>query len=191
MIGSVTVALLALSAPLATDARRSQGHISALGQGLTRTNKPSGSTWSLRGLLAKMVDEKDSGVEEKKAEAPAEEPADEPAGDDAALTVAADGAPAEAPVEVPVDDEAGVVVEDCINLVDLIADTPDLSTLGTAAEASGLVEEIAGPTAQFTIFAPSNAAFGELGQDEIDSLIADKEMLTSVCLHFPASTDSS
>ena len=47
------------------------------------------------------------------------------------------------------------------NIVEAAVATPDLSTLVTAVKAAGLVDTLASP-GPFTVFAPTNAAFGKL-----------------------------
>ncbi len=54
-----------------------------------------------------------------------------------------------------------------------------LSTLSTAVGEAGLTETLDGE-GPFTIFAPSNAAFGAVPAGDFDALLADKETLTSV-----------
>jgi len=62
-----------------------------------------------------------------------------------------------------------------------IALVPDLSTLTTAIRAAGLDQTLAGP-GPFTVFAPTNAAFGRLAPGTLDTLMkpANKATLTKV-----------
>ncbi len=64
-------------------------------------------------------------------------------------------------------------------IVEIAAGNPDFSTLVTAVTEAGLVDTLnsEGP---FTVFAPTNAAFEALGADTIASVLADKELLTSI-----------
>ncbi len=64
-------------------------------------------------------------------------------------------------------------------IVEIAAGNPDFSTLVAAVEAAGLVETLSGE-GPFTVFAPTNAAFEKLGQETIDAVLADQEMLTSI-----------
>lgn len=70
-------------------------------------------------------------------------------------------------------------------LVELINTTPELSTLLTALEASGLTESLRadGP---FTVFAPSNDAFAALPADLLQGLLADPAELTRILLYHVA-----
>ncbi len=55
-------------------------------------------------------------------------------------------------------------------IVDIAAGNPDFSTLVTAMRAAGLVDTLNGP-GPFTVFAPTNAAFGALPAGTLDSLL--------------------
>lgn len=67
------------------------------------------------------------------------------------------------------------------NIVEAAVATPDLSTLVTAVKAAGLVDTLAsqGP---FTVFAPTNAAFGKLPAGTVETLVKpeNKGTLTTV-----------
>ncbi|MBC8097841.1 MAG: fasciclin domain-containing protein, partial [Armatimonadetes bacterium] len=65
-------------------------------------------------------------------------------------------------------------------IVDLAVATPDLSTLVTAVQAAGLVDVLADPEAEWTVFAPTNDAFAALPEGALDALLADTELLTRV-----------
>jgi uncharacterized surface protein with fasciclin (FAS1) repeats len=65
------------------------------------------------------------------------------------------------------------------NIVDLAVATPDLSTLVTAVQAAGLVDTLAGP-GNFTVFAPTNAAFDALPHGTLDALLNDIPALTNI-----------
>jgi len=64
-------------------------------------------------------------------------------------------------------------------IVDIASGNPDFSTLVTAVKAAGLVDTLSGE-GPFTVFAPTNEAFAALGQDTINSVLANKELLTSI-----------
>ncbi|MGP1357706.1 fasciclin domain-containing protein [Roseicyclus sp.] len=64
-------------------------------------------------------------------------------------------------------------------IVELAAATPDLSTLVTAVQAAGLVETLSS-RGNFTVFAPTNAAFAALPPGTLDGLLADTDALTNV-----------
>lgn len=65
------------------------------------------------------------------------------------------------------------------NLVELAQSVEVLSTLVRALIAAGLTDTLAGP-GPFTVFAPSNDAFEALGQEAVDSLLADHDRLLAV-----------
>merc|ERR1719261_1987723 len=66
-------------------------------------------------------------------------------------------------------------------IVDLAVATPDLSTLVTAVKAAGLVNTLSGK-GPFTVFAPTNEAFGKLDKDLVAALLKpeNKQKLTEV-----------
>lgn len=64
-------------------------------------------------------------------------------------------------------------------IVEIAAGNPDFSTLVAAVQAAGLVDTLNGE-GPFTVFAPTNAAFEALGQETIDSVLADTDLLTSI-----------
>ena len=53
------------------------------------------------------------------------------------------------------------------------------NTLATALKAAGLVDTLKGK-GPFTVFAPTDAAFAKLPQDQLRALLADKTKLTAV-----------
>lgn len=59
---------------------------------------------------------------------------------------------------------------DAADIVDVAADTPDLSTLVEAVTAAGLAETLQGE-GPFTVFAPTNEAFDALPAGELDRLL--------------------
>ena len=65
------------------------------------------------------------------------------------------------------------------DIVDTALDNENFSTLCKAVVAAGLVESLksAGP---FTVFAPTNEAFGKLPSGTLEGLLEDKEKLTSI-----------
>ncbi|MAS36584.1 MAG: hypothetical protein CL610_21445 [Anaerolineaceae bacterium] len=65
-------------------------------------------------------------------------------------------------------------------IVEIAASNDDFSTLVTAVEAAGLVDVLADPDAEWTVFAPTNAAFEALPEGVLDMLLADTELLTRV-----------
>jgi len=57
-------------------------------------------------------------------------------------------------------------------VVDIIVDSPDHNTLETAVIAAELADDLSGP-GPFTVFAPTDAAFGALPSDVLNALLAD------------------
>jgi uncharacterized surface protein with fasciclin (FAS1) repeats len=59
------------------------------------------------------------------------------------------------------------------------SNNPELSTLVTAVDAAGLVDTLnsGGP---WTVFAPANAAFAAIPEADLDAVLADTELLTSI-----------
>ena len=70
-------------------------------------------------------------------------------------------------------------------IAELAADDPNLSTLVTALGAANLVDTFNGDTL-FTVFAPTNAAFGALPDGALDALVADVPQLTKVLTYHVA-----
>lgn len=66
-------------------------------------------------------------------------------------------------------------------IVDAATSTPELSTLASAVQAAGLVETLKGP-GPFTVFAPTNNAFGRLAPGTVDTLLKpeNKALLTDL-----------
>lgn len=59
------------------------------------------------------------------------------------------------------------------------SNNPLLSTLVSAVAAAGLVDTLNGP-GPFTIFAPVNDAFAAVPADQLETILADQELLTSI-----------
>ncbi|WP_104991155.1 fasciclin domain-containing protein [Deinococcus sp. NW-56] len=69
----------------------------------------------------------------------------------------------------------------CRSIAQIVSTDPQFSTLLTAVEAAGLTETLA--SGQFTVFAPTNAAFAKLPSDQLAMILNDEEMLRSVLLY--------
>lgn len=67
------------------------------------------------------------------------------------------------------------------NIVENAVNSKDHTTLVAAVKAAGLVDTLAGG-GPFTVFAPTNAAFGKLPAGTVDNLVQpeNKDMLTSI-----------
>jgi uncharacterized surface protein with fasciclin (FAS1) repeats len=77
--------------------------------------------------------------------------------------------------------------DDNVNLpetvVNIAADSGDFTILVAALEAAGLDSVLLDRDATFTVFAPNDAAFQELGQSTIDALLDDPDRLTDILLY--------
>lgn len=64
----------------------------------------------------------------------------------------------------------------------IVANDPNFSTLLSAVQAAGLVETLnsAGP---YTVFAPTNAAFAKVPQDQLTALLNNREQLRALLLN--------
>jgi transforming growth factor-beta-induced protein len=67
-----------------------------------------------------------------------------------------------------------------LNLVEMAQSSADFSTLVSALQATGLDTTLADPNAQFTVFAPTNAAFDALGAGAVAGLLGDLPQLTNI-----------
>ena len=65
------------------------------------------------------------------------------------------------------------------DIVDTAVSAGNFNTLATALKAAGLIDTLKGP-GPFTVFAPTDAAFAKLPQDQLRALLADKAKLTAV-----------
>ncbi|MCH2157109.1 MAG: fasciclin domain-containing protein [Opitutales bacterium] len=67
------------------------------------------------------------------------------------------------------------------NIVEIAASNADFSTLVAAVKAAGLVDVLSGES-EFTVFAPTNAAFDALPAKTLESLLKpeNKDMLVSI-----------
>ena len=68
------------------------------------------------------------------------------------------------------------------SVADIVLDNPDLATLGAALEQAGMLEVLRGP-GPFTLFAPNEAAFDALSDEQLAALLDDEEALTRVLNH--------
>ena len=65
------------------------------------------------------------------------------------------------------------------DIVDTAVAAGDFNTLVTAVKAAGLVETLKGE-GQFTVFAPTDAAFAKVPTETLNALLADKAALANV-----------
>ena len=84
-----------------------------------------------------------------------------------------------------VDEQAGVSTGNEVVLADLV-DTAvgagSFSTLVSAVQAAGLEDTLRGE-GPFTVFAPTDAAFAKIPQDQLAAILADKDLLTKILLY--------
>jgi uncharacterized surface protein with fasciclin (FAS1) repeats len=65
------------------------------------------------------------------------------------------------------------------DIVDTAVSAGTFKTLATALTAAGLIDTLKSP-GPFTVFAPTDAAFAKVPQDQLKALLADKAKLTAV-----------
>ena len=67
------------------------------------------------------------------------------------------------------------------DIIDTAAATGNFNTLGIVLREADLVQTLKG-AGPYTVFAPTDAAFAKLSQDQLDSLVKNKEQLRNVLL---------
>ncbi|MEW6983152.1 fasciclin domain-containing protein [Colwelliaceae bacterium 6471] len=70
-----------------------------------------------------------------------------------------------------------------MSIVDVAVDNGNFTTLVAALQATGLDSVLADLDTNFTVFAPSDAAFALLGDDAIAALLADPDALANILLY--------
>ncbi|MER6024316.1 fasciclin domain-containing protein [Streptomyces anulatus] len=117
----------------------------------------------------------DSAADKSSSSAPADEKSS-PAADGAA---AADGPFGPACATVPKDGAGSFdgMAQDPVATA--ASNNPELSTLVTAVKKAGLVDTL-NNAQDITVFAPTNDAFAKIPKADLDKVLADKEMLTSI-----------
>lgn len=74
-------------------------------------------------------------------------------------------------------------------IVDAAVATADFSTLVGALQAAGLVSALQGP-GPFTVFAPTNAAFGKIPAPLLQAIVGDTQLLTGVLTYHVVPMDT-
>jgi len=69
------------------------------------------------------------------------------------------------------------------NIVEVAVEADNLTTLVTALQATGLDSVLQQTDTQFTVFAPTDAAFALLGEDTINALLGDTDTLSDILLY--------
>ncbi len=75
--------------------------------------------------------------------------------------------------------QAGANKASLPDVVDTAVAAGNFKTLATALQAAGLVETLKGP-GPFTVFAPTDEAFAKLPAGTLETLLKDKQRLTSI-----------
>lgn len=65
------------------------------------------------------------------------------------------------------------------NIIDTAIGNPKFSTLVSALKATDLVSVLSGP-GPFTVLAPTNDAFSKIKEEDLKTVLGDKEKLTSI-----------
>jgi uncharacterized surface protein with fasciclin (FAS1) repeats len=65
------------------------------------------------------------------------------------------------------------------NIVETAVDAGNFTTLATALTEAGLIETLSGE-GPFTVFAPTDEAFAKIPAADLEAILADKELLTSI-----------
>lgn len=84
-----------------------------------------------------------------------------------------------------------VIVPPSETIADLVVAADNLSTLEVAVITADLAETLAG-SGPYTVFAPTDEAFAKLGQETIDAVLADADLLTNLLTYhvFDGKTDA-
>jgi uncharacterized surface protein with fasciclin (FAS1) repeats len=77
------------------------------------------------------------------------------------------------------DTKSGPDSDPTLNIVETAISAGSFETLVAAVKAAGLVETLSGP-GPFTVFAPTDEAFAQIPEEQLNALLADKEALTAV-----------
>lgn len=69
----------------------------------------------------------------------------------------------------------------CQSIAQIVMNDPQFSTLLTAVQGAGLADTL--KSGQYTVFAPTNAAFAKLPSDQLAAVLNDQDMLRGVLLY--------
>ena len=88
---------------------------------------------------------------------------------------------------------AFVAAQDTPTIADIVVasatgDAPEFTLLLAAVQAAdpAVLETLANPEAELTVFAPTDAAFQALGEETLNAVLADQELLTAILLFHAA-----
>lgn len=157
-----------------------------------RSKKPWLTLLSLLAVLSLVAaacgDDEDSGSSSDDTEQSADDSASDTTADDgmeSETTMGDDDAAMVEPVgeacsAIPADGEGSSagMADDTAGTA--ASNNPVLSTLVSAVTAADLVDALNDPNAEYTIFAPANAAFEKIPADQLDAVLADTELLTDI-----------
>lgn len=89
------------------------------------------------------------------------------------------------PANTEIDNNQGIdtAAPQAVNIVETALAAGTFNTLAAALEATGLIPVLGDEKSTFTVFAPTDDAFAALGQDTIDSLLADPDTLRNILLY--------
>ena len=68
------------------------------------------------------------------------------------------------------------------NIIEILRNDDRFTTLLTALEKADLIETMEGNTSTFTLFAPTDDAFAKIPEETLNTILEDKEALTSILL---------
>lgn len=73
--------------------------------------------------------------------------------------------------------------QEMLDIVETAISADDFNTLVAAVQAAGLVDTLRDRSENYTVFAPTDAAFAALGSDTINALLADPDALGNILLY--------
>lgn len=76
-----------------------------------------------------------------------------------------------------------VMVPRLLTIADIVERRDDLSTLKTALQEAGYLENLREANGAFSLFAPDDLAFSKVSKDDLDALLLNKDALQNVLLY--------
>ena len=127
-------------------------------------------------------DDTNSASEPTTSESTSEAPAEEPMESESEEPMAADGPFGPGCAGVPTEGEGSVEGMADDPVATAASNNPLLKTLVAAVTEAGLVDTL-NSAENLTVFAPTDDAFAQIPKKDLNALLADKEMLTTVLTH--------
>ncbi len=127
-------------------------------------------------------DDTTSASEPTTSESTSEAPAEEPMESESEEPMAADGPFGPGCAGVPTEGEGSVEGMADDPVATAASNNPLLTTLVAAVTEAGLVDTL-NSAENLTVFAPTDDAFAQIPKKDLNALLADKEMLTTVLTH--------